>query len=231
MTEAAPVIFLPGAFLGRAPVDGDLADEVLDHAGAARDGPDGYTVKAGADALISRLERAATPAVLIGHSLGGMAAMSTAARRPDLVSHLVLAETSYAPAEGVAAGFAVALTRAALALTPWTAMRAAVLRGSGAPPHTRRYLNAALPRTAPAGWRRELGAALTFSGRSLLAEITAPTLVLAGARNRRTHAQARVMASEIAEARLSLIEEAGHMLHVDAPGAFARAVKAFLNRA
>ncbi len=42
------------------------------------------------------------PAVLIGHSLGGMVAAVTAARSPDLVRRLVLVEPSlFAPERGL----------------------------------------------------------------------------------------------------------------------------------
>ncbi|UQI46626.1 alpha/beta hydrolase [Streptomyces sp. HU2014] len=58
----------------------------------------GYTLEEHADALAAVLDVAgARGAELIGHSMGGAVAVVLAARRPDLVSRLVLAEANLDP--------------------------------------------------------------------------------------------------------------------------------------
>jgi pimeloyl-ACP methyl ester carboxylesterase len=59
-----------------------------------------YTLDDQADTLMALLEARASPARLIGHSLGGAIAVLVAARRPDLISKLVVAEGNLDPGGG-----------------------------------------------------------------------------------------------------------------------------------
>jgi pimeloyl-ACP methyl ester carboxylesterase len=65
----------------------------------------GYTLDDHADALAAALDAAGTgPAEVIGHSMGGAVAIVLAARRPDLVARLVLAEANLDAHPPVTAG-------------------------------------------------------------------------------------------------------------------------------
>ena len=67
---------------------------------------------------------------------------------------------------------------------------------------------------------RVMGAAFGFSSRARLPEVRTPTLVLVGARNRRTHRQGREIASLVADGRFQPIPDASHLLNLDATDAF-----------
>ncbi|MDX3235530.1 alpha/beta hydrolase [Streptomyces sp. ME03-5709C] len=65
----------------------------------------GYTLEEHADALAAALDAAGTgPAEVVGHSMGGAVAIVLAARRPDLVAGLVLAEANLDARPPVTAG-------------------------------------------------------------------------------------------------------------------------------
>ena len=79
--------------------------------------------------------------------------------------------------------------------------------------------------TPPEGYAACCEAVAGFDGRSDLAAITAPTLVIAGAQDPATtieHAQALV--EGIPRARLVTIEEAAHLVNVEQPGAVEEAI-------
>lgn len=197
---------------------GGLTPDLPGHGTAPRTRP---TVTAYADALEPALpERFA----LVGHSLGGMIAMELAVRHPARCRALVLAETAYRIGErkrdrlGGWAGFALAK---GLGPRRLSAMLARSARGDGAAQYRR------IESAPPGGLEDGLKAALTFDGTSLLPRIEAPTLVVIGSDNPRTHAQAVTMAQRIANASTRVLP-GGHMLYADDPDAFFDAVGAFL---
>ena len=57
--------------------------------GRDRTPPEGLTLRRYADRVLDALGESAAPAVLVGHSLGGMVISQAAADRPDLVARLV----------------------------------------------------------------------------------------------------------------------------------------------
>jgi pimeloyl-ACP methyl ester carboxylesterase len=75
---------------------------------------------------------------------------------------------------------------------------------------------------------RVMSAAFEFSGKSQLGKISAPTLVLVAERNRRTHAQGREISERIPTASFEIVPDTHHLLNLDNPDAFNRAVLAFL---
>ncbi len=75
---------------------------------------------------------------------------------------------------------------------------------------------------------RVIRAALDFDGKRLLGNIMSPTPVLVTKKNKRTHSQAREMVRLIPNTPFVVIPAARHLLNIDNPKAFNRAVFEFL---
>jgi pimeloyl-ACP methyl ester carboxylesterase len=187
--------------------------------------------------VIITLERLALgPAVLVGHSMGGMVAQEVAARAPQAVAGLVLASTS--PAFGKPGGdwqqgflksrFApldAGLGMAGLAAQLVPTM---VAPGTAAGPiAAAQALMAAVPE---ATYRSAVAALVAFDRRADLPRITAPTLVITGEHDRTAPPDvARKMAERIPGARCSIVPGAGHLLNLEQPQAFNAALLGFLS--
>ena len=188
-----------------------------------------------ADVLETLDQRAALPAVLVGHSMGGKAAMMAALTQPDSVSRLVVADIAPVPyehhnAEIVAALEAIllspGLTRPAAdaALTeavPDAALRAFLLQNlvPGAHPHWRIGLHeiAAAMRVIE-GWEAPVGA--VYRG---------PTLFVRGAGSDYVADEYRpTIRALFPAARFVTLKNAGHWLHADNPSGFIAVLEAFL---
>jgi pimeloyl-ACP methyl ester carboxylesterase len=172
------------------------------------------------------LERAA----LLGMSMGGYTALAFAARHPRRLAALALCDT-----------------RAAADSSDVRAARAAaidVIRDAG----PTAYLVASLPRLlspgAPAALANELRARAETRAASLIAGIEAlrdrpdrsgeldaircPTLLVCGEADQVTPvAEMRGMAEAISGSTFTVVPEAGHLCHVEAPEAFERALAPF----
>ncbi|HEY7371311.1 MAG TPA: alpha/beta fold hydrolase [Polyangia bacterium] len=181
-------------------------------------------------ALLDRLDVAR--ATVLGMSMGGYAALAFAARHPERLSALVLADT-----------------RAAADSAETRAGRAAALAAIAGPgPAT--YLAASLPRLlspqAPPALVAHVTARAEHRAASLSAGVVAlrdrpdrsgelgaiacPTLVVCGALDQVTPAtEMKQMSDAIAGARFVPLAGAGHLAHVEAPGAFLHAVGTFLD--
>jgi 3-oxoadipate enol-lactonase len=157
-----------------------------------------------------------------GLSLGGMVGMWLAVNAPNRIGRLVLACTS--------ARFGVP--------EEWDA-RAALVRAEGMPalaydalqkwftpayPDRDRFLTMQLD-IPQEDYAKGLEAIGGFDFRERLAEISAPTLVIAGAEDfATTPAEAAFIAREIPHACLVVLEEAGHLANVEQAEAFTAAV-------
>jgi len=150
------------------------------------------------DDLAAVLDAAGRPAVLIGHSLGGYLSLAYALGRPDEVAGLVLVATG--------PGFRKDESR-----REWNdSVRAAVT-------------DLDLPEGAE-------GLSLHVDSLVIdrLAEITAPTLVVLGERDRRFAASVAVFERHLDVRATVIVPEAGHMVHAKASGEVAAAVRAFV---
>lgn len=76
---------------------------------------------------------------------------------------------------------------------------------------------------------RVMSAAFSFSSKEQLQNIQAPTLVIIAQYNPQTHAQGKLLAELIPNARLEIIPQANHMANLDNPQMFNQSVFAFLN--
>ena len=189
-----------------------------------------------ADALQDFLKDVgATRPILVGHSIGGMIVQQWLTKHPDVAAAVVLAQTS--PAFGKADGdwqqeFIGARlgpldrgeTMASLAPT-------LVKELVGDNPDIRgmelaRDCMAAVPE---ASYRASMLALLGFDQRNALKDITVPTLVLSGSRDKNAPAPMMAkMATYIPSASYVELEGAGHLVNLERPAAFNAALDSFL---
>ncbi len=218
-----------------------------------------YSLEALAEDLAQVLDEVVPPgpAVLIGHSMGGIAIIGLAARRPELfgdrVVGVVLADTAAAdlPASGIGgpvlwAGGALrpAVRRLAadrrraelahaLATGPGGQLTRLVARASNFGPGV---ADEVVDHVVRVGSRADLDVwttlgpnLLTFDVSGGLANVRVPALVIVGELDRITPSRAaREVLSRLPEARLVVLRGAGHTSMLERHGEFDDAVAAFL---
>ncbi len=152
-----------------------------------------------------------SPVVLVGHSLGGLVCAAVAAERPELVQALVLVAPTGAPA-----------------VRPLNAYARGLLRTfASAPPSLVLAIAADAIRTGP---QALLHGARFAAGASFEGSVTAPTLLVWGARDRLIPVEvAAEWQRAIPQARLEVIEDAAHVPMVENPSAFAERLLHFLD--
>jgi pimeloyl-ACP methyl ester carboxylesterase len=165
-------------------------------------------------------------AVIVGHSMGSAIAMTMALDFADLVAGLVLIATGarlrVAPAilEGIRNDFdgtTELITRFA-----WS---------SEAPSRLTKLGQRALQETGPDVLLADFTACDRFDVMERLREVETPTLVIAGSIDQLTPVKyARFAAEHICDARLVVVEGAGHMAMLERPAEVTRAVQDFLKK-
>ena len=182
-------------------------------------------------------EMNARPAVLLGHSMGGMVAQELAAQDPDAACALVLACTS--PAFGKPGG-------------DWQHQflsdRLAPLdQGLGMPALAPRLVGGMVAPNTPADavgrgvdvmrrvpeatYRAALQAIVNFDRRADLPRLAMPVLCLAAEFDRTAPPDMmQRMAAKVPGAHFHCLAGAGHLANVETPAAFAQAVIEFLDR-
>jgi len=172
-------------------------------------------------------------AAIVGLSLGGMVAQAFALAYPQQVRALVLAHTSARTDDAVRE-----LWSRRLALFEEQGLEAQVAPTlerwftrsfAAASPMTMHWLGQQIRTTAPAGYRSAVQAIQRLDFLDRLEEITAPTLVVAGAADSAVPpAAASTMAARIAGAKLVVLDDAAHIGNVQQPVAFTETVGGFL---
>ncbi|HLK89384.1 MAG TPA: alpha/beta fold hydrolase [Polyangia bacterium] len=195
----------------------------------------GDAIAGGADDVAAVLDQLDVPrAAVLGMSMGGYAALAFAARHPGRLAALVLCDTRAGADDAklrAARDGAIARIRET-GSGPYLDGSLARLLSPSAPPARVAFLRA----------RAETRAASLIAGIEALrdrpdrtgelAAIRCPTLVLRGTDDQVTPAEdMQAMASAIAGATFVPLDRAGHLSHIDAPGAFERALAPFLARA
>jgi len=172
------------------------------------------------------------PAILIGQSLGAHTAFLTAARRPDLVRALVVAEATPQADPGAPGGVRAWLERWPV---PFATRDDAVAYFGGGSLWAHAWADG-LEQT-PDGLRPSFEipvmlAALDESSRESYWQewerIRCPTLVVHAAGGEGCPQLYRRMVDALPEARLAEIQDAGHDVHLDQPARWRAAVEAFL---
>jgi len=183
--------------------------------------------------LGAAVESLGEPAILIGHSMGGLHSWCLAAERPELVRALVV--------EDMAPDFVGGTTGA---WEPWLhalpvefSSADAVLAEFG--DVAGRYFLEAFDRT-PTGWRlhgkpaKWIDIAAEWGLRDYWAQwraVRVPVLLIEAGDTVTPPGQMRQMAETAGDRATHLrIEGAGHLVHDDAPDAYRRAVETFLSR-
>jgi 3-oxoadipate enol-lactonase len=190
-----------------------------------------------ADDVLAVLDRRGIArAAVVGLSMGGYVALSIAARRPERLWALVLADTrATAESEEGRKGRSAAAARAlregagpiADEMVPRLLARGTLERDRA----LAEALRALMARAAPPAIATALGAIRDRPDRrAALAAIRAPALVIVGGEDAvTTPAENEAIAAAIPGARLERIEGAGHVPNLERPDAFNRALLAFLD--
>ncbi len=237
---AAPTLVLVHAFGGSSrtwhgtveALDGAVPAVALDLRGwgASESTDTGYTVSdmaadVGAAVDVLGLERW----TLVGHSMGGKAALALAAGRPAGLEALVLIAPSPPTPEPMDDAERARLRSA------WGDAAAAKVTlekvTACAPPLLAREQFAAdAARASRAAWMAWLDAGSREDVSELAGRIAVPTLVVAGADDGALgpDVQARETVARIPGARLEMVERAGHFVPIDAPERLAGLIRAYL---
>jgi esterase len=178
-------------------------------------------------------------AAVLGHSMGGKAAMQLALTRPELVQKLIVADMSpraYTPLHNEIIAALTALDVASF--TSRTEIEEA-LAGPIPSLNLRRFLLKNLGRTADGTfeWKINLSG-LARGYPNLRAAVTGPqsytgpTLFIRGSKSEYLRATGEPSIPELfPQASITTLEGAGHWLHADNPEAFTRLVNDFLSGA
>jgi len=243
-----PLVLVQGVGIGRwgwEPVVDRLARRFrvisVDNRGVgASDTPPGhFSTRSMAQDVLAVLDHAGIQqASVLGTSLGGMIAQELALAHPERVDRLVLVATvpgglrSRPMPLGTTYLFAVSpfLTdKARLRQFVHNALGPSTLRRR--PKIARRLAAAKLahPQSEPA-WRAQVAAGMLFNPLGRQRDLTQPTLVMQGTADQVVDpSNADVLADLLPNARVELLDGAGHLLYWEQPRRFARVVAGFLN--
>jgi len=165
--------------------------------------------------------------VLVGHSMGGMVAQEVMARRPELVSKLVLCGTSpsFGKPDGEWQREFIAQRTAPLDAGKSMAELAEVLVpqivGPGSLPEGVRLATHCMSLVPASTYRRALEALVTFDRRANLPLIQIPTLVVAGEHDPNAPpSMMKKMADAIARSTYLEMRGIGHLQNLEAPDEF-----------
>ena len=171
-------------------------------------------------------------AAIVGHSMGALIAVETAARHPRKVSALALISVAAAmPVSKALLAAAAADDYAAIEMvTIWGKGRRAVLGGSLAP-GTWMLGTAArtMERARPGVLFKDLSACNEYrDGRASAAKVKGPVTVVLGERDLMTPAKGGLeLAAAIPNAKVTVLKEAGHMLMGERPDEVLHAIRDF----
>ena len=180
----------------------------------------------------------ASPAHVVGQSLGGLAAQQLALRHPECVRSLTLVSASVGSSawKQAVVGSWIVLKRAldaggfARATLPWLLAPGFY---ESSPAQVEGLIRFAERNEWPqdaAAFERQARAAIGHDVRAKLHTLRVPTLVLTGECDLVSPPEdARVLAESIPGVRLQLLPGVGHLPHVEAPALFRSALETFLD--
>ena len=215
-----------------------LAMDLRNHGASPRAGTMDYPGMAG-DVAETMAAAGAAPAAVLGHSMGGKAAMALALTRPELVSRLLVADIAPVPYPPRQARIVAAMR--AVPLRPGLARReadAALMAEGVQDPATRAFLlqNLRFEGEAPA-WRcglDEIAAALAdIEGfPEFASRYEGPALFLLGERSDYVQSEHRPRIRGLfPAARFLTLRGTGHWLHAEKPEEFVAVAETFFKPA
>jgi pimeloyl-ACP methyl ester carboxylesterase len=211
-----------------------VAADMRNHGGSPWSDAHGYTDLA-AD-LAELAEGLSPPVDVLGHSMGGKAAMALALTRPDLVRRLVVADIAPVAYDHSQRHLVAAMRALDLTGRPTRAEADARLAATVPDAGLRAFLLQSLDlRADPPRWRLNLAALEAGMDRitgwpDLPGRFEGPALFLAGALSSYVRPEHREAIRRLfPRARIARIPGAGHWLHADRPAEFTAAVRAFLD--
>lgn len=244
--EGPPLVILHGLF-GAAQnwntVGGRLASDWTVHApdmrnhGASPWADDMSYPEMAADVLAYIEASAGGRAAVIGHSMGGKAAMAAALTAPDAVSALVVADIAPVAYDGSLIGYVKAMQAADLSAVDRRSDADAKLAAAVPEKMIRAFLLQNLVREGD-GYRWRINLDALAAGMETLngfpetwpnASYNGPTLFLGGgASDYIRPAHRETIQGLFPSATFETLEGAGHWVHAEAPDAFTEAVRTFL---
>ncbi len=171
-----------------------------------------YGVPDYADDVLKLVEKLGIfKAVFVGHSFGGRVCLEIAARRPDIVSKLVLADSAgLKPKRGIKYHFRV---------TAHKILRKLGFKGLG---------GSSDYRNLPPTMRETFKSVVNYDQTYLLKDINCPTAIFWGDRDEETPLyMARKFEKEIADSKLFMLD-GGHFSYADDPRKFLLILRAFI---
>jgi 3-oxoadipate enol-lactonase len=196
-----------------------------------------YTFKGLAQSCIALIETLKCGHVtLLGHSMGGMIAQEVVARRPELVSQLILCGTS--PSFGKPEGdWQQAFVRertapldAGRSMAELAEILVPQMVGPGSLPEGVRLATHCMSLVPASTYRRALECIVTFDRRAGLAQIPVPTLLVAGEYDKNAPpAVMKKMAQAIPHSTFIEMRGVGHLQNLEAPDDFDNLVLNFLS--
>jgi 3-oxoadipate enol-lactonase len=195
-----------------------------------------YNFKGLAQSCITLIESLkCSDVVLLGHSMGGMVAQEVVARRPDLVSKLILCGTTPSfgkPDADWQREFIAQRTGpldAGKSMADLAELLVPRMVGPGSLPEGVRLATHCMSQIPASTYRRALEALVTFDRRANLPMIQVPTLVVAGEHDRNAPPAAmKKMADAIARSTYLEMRGVGHLQNLEAPDDFDALVLNFL---
>lgn len=198
---------------------------------------DSHSYRELAQDLVEVIEAEGDSMDVLGHSMGGKAAMVLALSRQDLVNRLVVADIAPVAYDHSQSKFIAAMR--ALSLEGIDTRSEADRRFSSviSDPQMRAFLLQSLDlRSTPPRWRlnldvldREMQGITGWPSLPEGCHFDGPTLFLSGAQSDYVRAEHRPLIKALfPNARMAKIPGAGHWLHAERPRAFEQAVRVFL---
>jgi 3-oxoadipate enol-lactonase len=173
------------------------------------------------------------PVTWIGLSMGAMVGQGLAIRHPELVSRLVLANTTSSYPDAAQAGWsqriATVQSQGMAAVAEMVVERYLHPDFRAAQSAATQAIRLAILRNDPAGYAASCAAVAGVAWQDRLPRIRCPTLVISGARDAGAPpAMGQAIAERIPGARMEIVADASHLSVLETPAEFDALLKAFL---